>query len=595
MAIDQMVSELKRMGLGRTLIDTHMPQVLVSALLISHSPKLEDISLAALEQVRNEVLPPSSRRACVTVSRALVNLGIFPHPLMYARMGPVPQAGVDDYVSADWMAWCRRWHVTSTQALRTRNNNFTMILKIGRWLAVHYPTISSPAQWTREMATACLAAIDRMKIGQWIHPKTTHLPTHLLGKPFRPNSKAALLAAVRTFFIDCQEWKWIPIYFDPRRTLALPRSIATLRGPNPRIMENDIWAKLLHAGLTLTADDLPVCTYRVKHQAYARVAWYPIEMVRALVMVWLFAGLRSDEIYRLRVDCVRWQNDKPEDLQQSTPKSICLLEVPINKTNQAFVKPVDRLVGEAIEIWQKKRPCFVPQWDSKNGELVNFLFVYRGKRFGKQYLNQSVIPMLCRKAGVPESDARGRITSHRARSTIATQLYNAREPMSLFELQEWLGHRSPSSTQQYAKIFPTKLAQAYKDAEYFSRNTRMIEVLLDQEAIQNGAATKGEPWKYYDLGHGYCTYDFFDQCAHRMACAKCSFYRPKSSSQGQLLEGKKHLQRMLQAIPLLEDERAAVEDGIEAMDKLLQRLAHQPTPSGEIPKQLAEVHMPEKT
>jgi hypothetical protein len=21
-----------------------------------------------------------------------------------------------------------------------------------------------------------------------------------------------------------------------------------------------------------------------------------------------------------------------------------------------------------------------------------------------------------------------------------------------------------------------------------------------------------EPWKFYDLCHGYCTYDFFDQC-----------------------------------------------------------------------------------
>ena len=70
-----------------------------------------------------------------------------------------------------------------------------------------------------------------------------------------------------------------------------------------------------------------------------------------------------------------------------------------------------------------------------------------------------------------------------------------------------------------------------------------------------------------------------------MACAKCSFYRPKLSAQGQLLEGKAHLQRMLQAIPLLEDERAAVEEGVEAMEKLLQRLAHEPTPTGQKPNQ----------
>jgi integrase len=56
---------------------------------------------------------------------------------------------------------------------------------------------------------------------------------------------------------------------------------------------------------------------------------------------------------------------------------------------------------------------------------------------------------------------RGRITSHRARATIASQLYNAKEPMTLFELQAWLGHRSPETTQHYAQITPNTLTKAY--------------------------------------------------------------------------------------------------------------------------------------
>jgi hypothetical protein len=60
----------------------------------------------------------------------------------------------------------------------------------------------------------------------------------------------------------------------------------------------------------------------------------------------------------------------------------------------------------------------------------------------------------------------------------------------------------------------------------------------------------GTPWKYYDLGYGYCTYDFFDQCPHRMACAKCSFYQPKDSTAAFLVEGKNNLLRMRQEIPL---------------------------------------------
>lgn len=48
-------------------------------------------------------------------------------------------------------------------------------------------------------------------------------------------------------------------------------------------------------------------------------------------------------------------------------------------------------------------------------------------------------------------------------------------------------------------------------------------MLVDQDAVKQAAA--GEPWSFYDLGHGLCAYEFFDQCAHRMAFARCDFYR----------------------------------------------------------------------
>ena len=193
-----------------------------------------------------------------------------------------------------------------------------------------------------------------------------------------------------------------------------------------------------------------------------------------------------------------------------TSDAVCLLSVPAHKTGAPFTKPVDRLVGEAILAWEQVRPAQPLFVDSKTGEVVAVLFAYRGRRMSRTYLNRSLIPLLCRKAKVPTGDARGNFTSHRARSTIATQLFNAREPMTLFELQEWLGHRTPAATQQYAKIAPTKLAKAYSDAGYFGRNLRLVEVLIDQEAIKRGAVARDEPWRFYDLGHGHCSYDFFD-------------------------------------------------------------------------------------
>ncbi len=224
--------------------------------------------------------------------------------------------------------------------------------------------------------------------------------------------------------------------------------------------------------------------------------------------------------------------------------------------------------------------------DRRTGEHVQFLFCYRATHVAKEYLNVGLIPALGRKAGVPLEDVRGRITSHRARATIASQLYNAKEPMTLFELQAWLGHRSAETTQYYARITPTTLAKAYTDAGYFSRNVRTIEVLIDRETIESGAAASGTPWQYFDLGHGYCTYSFFEQCPHRMACARCDFYLPKGSTRGQLLEAKGNLQRMLATIPLTEEERAAVEEGEGALDQLLERLVDVPTPAGPTPRQL---------
>ncbi len=219
--------------------------------------------------------------------------------------------------------------------------------------------------------------------------------------------------------------------------------------------------------------------------------------------------------------------------------------------------------------------------------MADFLFLAGMRRVNVHYLNHSLIPLLCRRAGIPTRDVRGRITSHRARSTIASQLFKAKEPMTLYELQAWLGHSSPDSTPHYAKTTPTKLAKSYADAGYFGRNMRAVELLIDPDAVKSGIAAH-EPWKFYDLGHGYCTYDFFEQCPHRMACARCSFYLPKRSTKAQILEAKANLLRLRQDIPLGEAELAAVEDGLAAYGRLLDQLADPPTPAGATPRELAD-------
>src|SRR5206468_3189420 len=195
---------------------------------------------------------------------------------------------------------------------------------------------------------------------------------------------------------------------------------------------------------------------------------------------------------RLRVACVRGQQHDvhvpgTED-EVLANDAVCLLDIPVHKTGTAFTKPVDPLLGHAIAAWEAVRPTQPAVLDRKTSEHVHLLFSYRAQGIGRQYLNERVIPALCAKAGVPTADVRGNITSHRARSTIASQLYNAKEPMTLFELQAWLGHRSPLSTQHYAKITPNTLTKAYTEAGYFARNVRTIEVLVDRAAVAAGHA-----------------------------------------------------------------------------------------------------------
>jgi hypothetical protein len=59
------------------------------------------------------------------------------------------------------------------------------------------------------------------------------------------------------------------------------------------------------------------------------------------------------------------------DATGSTPDAICFLDVPVNKTNVAFTKPVDRLVGESVEAWLAVRPPQPPFIDAKTGESVD--------------------------------------------------------------------------------------------------------------------------------------------------------------------------------------------------------------------------------
>jgi integrase len=583
-AIDVAVLQLLTVlhGWGYRQKDIGPLKTCISYLLLQNrSLSLDDLTLELLETVAQQSTVYSVQRTLFQVSRALFALRIIERPLPLPNARP-ESSGSDGCLSNDWLAWCERWRKQSPQ--QKKRATYYQLLKVGRWLKVHHPEVTHPAQWTYELAAEFVGAVNEMKVGEWIDNENACISAYRVGNPLSPRAKNSLLFALQTLLRDCQEWNWIPVQLNPHRALQAPRSLRNLLGPNPRVIEKELWAKILWAAMNLQAEDLPVA------RKQNMTPTYPLEMVRAIAIVWCFAALRCDEIMRLRVGCIRWQYEDvmvPETGEILPKDAVCFLDIPVNKTMTAYTKAVHPLVGKWIKAWQQARPREqLRAVDKKTSELVQFLFSYRGKRISSSYINRVLIPMLCRKAGVPEQDGRGRITSHRARATIASMLYNAREPLSLYELKEYLGHKHLSSTQSYVLVDPTKLASRVAKTGYLEQNMATVEVLLDQDAVMSGAAARGEVWKYYDLGHGYCTNTFWAECKHRMACARCPFYRPKTSTMGQLVEGKANLIRMLEFVRLTEEEKLLVTEGIDLHQALIEKLADVPTPAGPTRREL---------
>jgi hypothetical protein len=431
--IKTVVDVIRSWGFGRYKAKD-IQWALCSVLLANKSPNLHDLTVDVLRAERDFTTIPYRGASIAALSSALKHIGAIPEVIDrkygHTRLGD-PKDGVDPI----WIDYVERWFQTSTIQKNSRERIRYLLFKAGRWVTQTHPACTSPEKWTRDLAAEWVALVCRMKRWEWVQIDDKF--KHGIGQPLSARAKAHHLSSVSTFFRDLQEWGWIPRRLDPRRSFAAPKSLRVLIGPKPKVIAEDVWAKLLWAGLNLEESNLS----RHKNGKH----FYPVLMVKALSVVWLFSGLRKDEIRRLRVGCTR------ENWQAATGAAqvdaVCNLDVPVNKTSHAFTKPVDQIVGDSIRAWEVERPAQPAMIDEKTGELVHFLFAYRGNRPGQDYINHTLVPILCRKAGVPPQDARGRLTSHRARSTIASQLFNAKEPMSLFELQRWLGHKWANSTQ----------------------------------------------------------------------------------------------------------------------------------------------------
>ena len=552
---------------------SHFRRTLAMALLDVGSPRVEDITLEALSGLRER---EGWHSYVVPISRALRHMGVVSDHFR-GGSGAKPSDDVWAGMAPEWVALIGQWDEFAVCSDPHRKSLVSCCRKAGRWLHEHFPEAKRPEDWTPEIAAAYVAAVDRWAVGDYA-TQNAYLGPHRTGKPLKPSTKVKLIANVRSFFRDLRRKKVIgPLRIDLSQDLGVPKAIGRLLGPDPRDIRQAVWMKLVWASLNLADEDCGTIPY-------------PPTMLRALAVVWTHAGLRPDEIRRLRVGCARdlvpgLDEDLHEELGSDVADLVCLLDVPVNKTGGPFAKPVGKVVGQAIRAWQAERGEQPLLLDEKAAENVHFLFMARGMHLSNAFLNRHLIPLLCRKAGVPLEDVPGKpITAHRGRASAATWYYNTREGMTLEELQRWLGHDSIQTTRSYVRPSPIRAAQKFAKAH---ANGYMVEVLVDTEAVESGAVGRGKPWQYFPLGNGdFCSNPFYAQCPHRMACPKCSFHVPAGSQAAAALKSKEGLQRMLTEMPLDDEERAAVEGGVEAMDGLVAKLRSVPTPDGRTPEDL---------
>lgn len=355
----QILSQLAAWGFGKTKYPVVM-FCLHELLLLNHSPRLGDLTYDLLAGLYENPRPKIRKQGLYWISVYLHDLGLLEKPL--AHSFALPRGGkadnLRDGIDPRWLAFVDRWALTTTLEEGARLDVYYLALKAGRWVTRTLPDRAAPELWTRETAAQYVAAACRLKVGEWAS-QIRH--KELLGKPLKAAAIAGYISAMRTLFRDGTEWEWIPRRFDPRLCLRTPATIRQKLGPNPRTIADDVWAKLVWAGVNLTEPD--ICPVAGKHHMY------PLPLLRAMAVIWLFSGLRSDEIFRLRIGSISW-GPKKED---GGAMPLCYLPVPINKTNIAFVKPVDTIVGEAIEAWEKIRPAQPRQLDKKTGEMVDFL------------------------------------------------------------------------------------------------------------------------------------------------------------------------------------------------------------------------------
>src|SRR5260221_868873 len=559
-------------------------------LLINRHPAPEALSASTLVLAYELVAQVASigrirgRRALMHLQLALCELDILDEPAIIVstrEASPRPLALLKNDESVDplWLAWIRSFcEQTPRYSDRMLLHTCYHMLTAGRWLKKTHPEVKEPTQWDEALAWTYVTYTCQALRGDQALPSNPRYARYQASpQQLKPGAIRARLYATRAFFSQLQRQIYIvqgqqrsktQFTWLPQEVFKLPDDVRAALQPNPRDIAEDAWFKLIWAACTLTKE----------HLRAARMSIYPLAYYRAAALIWVTAARRSDEIRRLQVGCVRreWTPEMlDEQGNQIEPEAeLAYIRIPTNKFKGEFFVPVPSYVADAIEVWESVRPPNQKTLiDRKTRKPTSYLFQYPNELMGRNFFNESVIPLLCKLAGVSQTDVVGRITSHRARATTATWMYKM--GMAPADIGKLLGHTDPlRSLPWYLREDKHRLGRAYRKANPLER---YVAAILD-----TNAHARQEPGVFYYLSDGpdgrprMCGNPHFSRCIHQMRCVECEAFI--DHEQAEAIEKREGAIVISVPIPLPPQVVAELNEQDEAGSDAMTRLEALPPP-----------------
>jgi len=338
--LNRLTDTLVSLGYKRQNQKNHLSALLGILMMMNGNPQLESFTTDLLWRAQ-KYHDRGIARTVGRVSYALAAMGIIKSPVRMRNYQEWHEKPTDN-IAQPWVACCRRWRETSVLHPRSRESQYSFILRCGLWLAREHPEIREPSDWTMATCASFIAAVGRMKVDELSLGTARGVRrSSRSGEPMLPNSRAGFVYAVRRFMIDYENWGWGRLKFSPSRHLSTPDTPLFRQGVNPRVIDDPVWLKLVWASLNLRQENLLSEIY------------YPLSMLQALAVIWTHAGLRQNELMRLTAGCIIPQTEdiNRDDGSTIPAGTLCYLSVPAGKTSKAFVKPVSAVVKKYVDIW----------------------------------------------------------------------------------------------------------------------------------------------------------------------------------------------------------------------------------------------------